>query len=156
MILGNDLGIELYKDIINAMPLAVIVCDIKGDFILWNDAAFSLFKRDLRESPQKSWVHDWGVYQMDTKTLYKDEEIPLARALRGEITLNAKLYLGKGIKEGGGIYVKVSGYPIFNKNGLIEAGIVVCEDITYEQIIVDTIIKKISELESYIKDNINA
>lgn len=152
MNLESKISIETYKKIIDKIPYGVIIADKEGKIIFWNEISYKTFKEDLIHSPLKHWVEDWGVYTADKKTKFKTEELPLVRALNGEIVTGEKLFIkNDGIKEG--TYIKVSAFPIYNMNNKdINSAVVIFEDITHEQALYDSVINKINELESYLKD----
>lgn len=147
----DDIDIETYRRVVDNLPHGIIVSDAEGKFIIWNEKALPMFPDGLFQSKQENWVEDFGVYQIDKITKYKTEELPMSKALKGVTTANEKMYIQHGEKEG--IFLKVSSYPIYNcEHDELEAGVVLIEDITQEQILYDNIINKINELENYLKD----
>ena len=74
MSLENNITCELYYKIINGMPHGVVVADKLGKFILWNKSAEPVFNGNTTESPKSDWVKDFGIYKVDKKELFKDEE----------------------------------------------------------------------------------
>jgi signal transduction histidine kinase len=146
----NNLPIELYHSVLNEMPYGIIVADITGKFILWNDNARPIVNDELAKSLQQNWVDDFGVFNIDKTTKYRTEDLPMSKALRGESSPGEKMYIKHaGLEEG--VYLKVSSYPIKKEDQII-AGVIIMEDITQEQILYDNIISKINELETYLKD----
>lgn len=151
MSLENKISLELYKAIIDGMPYGVLVANPNGEFILWNKLSYSLFKNDLAVSRQENWVHDWGVFEVDKKTMFKPDDVPLARALRGEVVTNVKIYIKNADKDKDGVFIKVNAYPIRSETGQLEAGIVIVEDITKEQLFYDKMIDTISEFQNSVE-----
>lgn len=147
---NNSMTPELYATVMADIPYTMIIANLEGKFIFWNKSAYKLFKKELKESEQDDWVDDWGVYNLDKTTKYATEDIPLSRALRGETVTAEKLYLHTAGRDG--LYIKVSAFPIFDEENKIKAGVVVCEDITTEQQLYESIIHKINDLESYLKE----
>ena len=148
----SRLSIELYAKVIDSMPCGFIVANNKGEFIVWNKAAYKLFKKELITSVQDNWVDDWGIYHTDKVTKFLTEEIPMSRALNGETVTGVKMYIC--VEEREGMYLKVSAYPVYNSGSEIEAAIVMIEDITVEQKIYDEVISTINQMAGYLK-NVN-
>jgi len=147
------MSMELYQSLISDMPIGIMVCNTRGEFILWNDEATKMFKSELRSSTKDKWAEDFGVFELDKTTQYKTEDIPMAKALRGEFVENEKLYIkNNGDKEG--IYIKVTSYPLLDLDAKIIAGVVLFEDVTQEQKWYEGIISKLSELEEFIRGSI--
>ena len=147
----SKLSVELYAKVIDSMPCGFIVANNKGEFIVWNEAAYKLFSKELITSVQDNWVEDWGIYHTDKITKFLTEEIPMSRALRGETVTNVKMYIYVEGREG--MYLKVSAYPVYKSNSEIEAAIVMLEDITTEQKIYDEVINTINQMAGYLTQN---
>ena len=148
----TDIPIGLHKAILNSIPYGILVANKDGKFIFWNEVTYKTFKKELINSEQQNWVDDWGVFSVDKKTKYQTEEVPLSRALRGEIVTGEKLCISTEGRPC--VFIKVSAFPIWTKEGEIEAGIVVFDDITKEQTMYDNILQKIGELENYLKNHL--
>lgn len=151
MKLGNKIPTNLYEHIVDSMPYGILVADTKGEFILWNKVSYAMFSENLRTSKQENWVSDWGVFEIDKVTPFKAEAVPLTRALKGETVEGVKMFI-KNSKSEKALFIKVNGYPLMDKHGKLEAGIVMVEDITKEQTMYDTIMTKFDEIQKYLKD----
>ncbi|MBC7426723.1 MAG: PAS domain-containing protein, partial [Bacteroidia bacterium] len=127
----NKLSVELYAKVIDSMVCGFIVANNKGEFIIWNEAAYKMFKKELITSVQDNWVEDWGIFHMDKTTKFLTEEIPMSRALKGETVKGVKMYISVEGREG--MFLKVSAYPVYTSESEIEAAIVMLEDITEEE-----------------------
>ena len=155
MSLENNITCELYYKILNGMPHGVVVADKHGKFILWNKSADPVFNSKTVESSKSNWIKDFGIYKVDKKELFKDEDIPMNRALRGESVNGEKMFV-KNTNVPNGIFLKISSYPIYEDNGVdIKAAVIIFDDITKEQILYEIVIKKINELENYLKNTLN-
>ena len=146
------LTLDLYYKIINVMPYGMIVADKNGKFILWNTKSFPIFNENLLNSTKENWVKDFGIYHIDKETLYKTEDLPMVKSLNGQSIIGEKMFVKhEGIPEG--TFLKVSSFPIMNDDGTgIQASVTVFDDITQQQLLYDSIIFKINELEKYLKD----
>lgn len=147
----DHIDVETYRKVVDHLPHGVIVANAEGKFIIWNEKALPMFPDGLFDSKQEDWVEDFGIYQIDKITKYETAELPMSKALKGIVTDNEKMYVQYGEKEG--VFLKVSSYPIYNcENTELEAGVILIEDVTQEQLLYDNIINKINELEIYLKD----
>jgi PAS domain-containing protein len=62
----------------------VIVADRDGRFVFWNAAAERIIGKGPLESPPAEWSSAYGLFLLDAVTPYPAEQLPLARAIRGE------------------------------------------------------------------------
>lgn len=72
---------------------AVMVTDETGNFTYTNAAAQQYSGMLRTEGMPDDWKSQLGIYRADGVTAYPPDEIPLARALRGENIENAELFL---------------------------------------------------------------
>jgi two-component system, sensor histidine kinase and response regulator len=75
---------RILRSVLDSMADGVIVADQKGAFTLWNPAAEQIVGVGPREVESKEWTEVYGCYQSDGVTPCPPEDIPLARAVRGE------------------------------------------------------------------------
>ncbi len=142
--------LQIYKKVIETMPYGIVVSNIDGKFIFYNNRASIVFNENLQKSLQENWVEDFGVFTVDRKEKYKTENLPMSKALKGQTVVGEKMYI-KHIGIPNGVYLKVSAFPIITEN-TIEAAVIIFDDITEEQIMYDSIISKINDLENYLRE----
>lgn len=147
------ISIELVQKLLNSMIYGVIIADKTGNFIYWNEPA-KLIMSSNSNSQQQEWIDDFGVYTTDKSRKYLTEELPMSKGLRGEISKGEKMFV-KNIDIPNGVYLKVNGFPIYNEDGIIDGAAIIFEDITEEQLMYDSVISKINELEIYLKEILN-
>ncbi|MEX2207439.1 MAG: ATP-binding protein [Myxococcota bacterium] len=120
---------ELLLSIVNTLGDGVVACDSSGRFILYTPAAREILGTDPSEGGPSSWPEHFQVFHDDGETLYRPEELPLVRALRGEATDGVELRMRR--RDGGDDrWVRVIGRPLVDASGWIWGGVVVCADIT--------------------------
>ncbi len=147
---GSKANVELYLKVLKAMPYGIIISDKSSNFVFWNDKASHIMHITAQAIKQQDWVKKFGVYDLDKTTMYKTEDLPMSKALRGEFIDSEKLYIkNENMEEG--IYIKVTAFPVLENDEII-AAVVMFDDITDEQTLYDSVIHKITELESYLKD----
>jgi len=79
--------------------------------------------------PAAEWSSTFGCLLPDMVTPCPPQEMPLARALRGEVVSDLELFIpGRGVP--GGAWLSVNGTPMRDARGRVEGGVVVLRDIT--------------------------
>lgn len=120
---------ELLQSILDSCSDAVIVADSSGAIILRNPVAV----HDNTANPvtvlDEKYSQLRGLYKNDRKTLFKTDELPLARALRGESANGLEMYICP--PDGGEPrWVLAAGGPLINKKDERRGGVVFLRDIT--------------------------
>jgi PAS domain S-box-containing protein len=123
---------ELLDLILRNISDGIVAADNNGAFLLFNPAAERILGRGPVQGGTGVWVEKYGVFRPDGSTPFRDEEVPLARALRGEATTEIEMILrNEGHPKG--ISIKVSGRPLQDEKGQIRGGVVIVRDITEEK-----------------------
>ncbi|WP_114784347.1 PAS domain-containing protein [Botryobacter ruber] len=115
--------------VIATMGEGVVVADKRGRFVLFNKKAEEILGMGLEEMSAAEWSKRYRIFKLDGKTLYPAEELPLAKALRGEATDDVELCI-KNSKFPHGKLISVSGRPIFDDEGKVAAGVVDFRDVS--------------------------
>jgi PAS domain S-box-containing protein len=117
------------QSVLNSMADGVVMADETGTYRVWNPAAEHI----LGSSPVKRTVGKWSetftILHPDKVTPYRSEEIPLARAIRGESVTGATLFLERR-NQPDGLWLDVSARPLRDEMGLVKGGVVVFRDIS--------------------------
>ena len=123
---------SLLDSILDNISDGVLVADAQGRLQLVNRAAQQMHGQDGTGAPSTQWNRRFGLYRLDRETLIPNEELALARAVRGEAVDQAELYLKPPTAEEG-IYLGVSGRPLRDDHGSLLGGVIVMRDITYQK-----------------------
>jgi two-component system, sensor histidine kinase and response regulator len=120
---------ELLQSILDSCNDAVIVANCSGVIILRNPVA----ARDNASAPtvvlNEKYPQLRGLYKKDGETLFKTEELPLARALRGESANGLEICMRQ--PDGGEPrWLLAAGGPLINPRGERQGGVVFLRDIT--------------------------
>ncbi len=107
----------------------VIVADREGRFVFWNAAAEGIIGKGPLASPAAEWSSVYGCYLPDTVTPYAAEQLPLARAVRGEHVREADVFI-RGPHAPEGTWISVNGGPLHDRKGEVIGGVVVFRDVT--------------------------
>ncbi|OJH38802.1 hypothetical protein BON30_21485 [Cystobacter ferrugineus] len=120
---------QLLHSILTNMGEGVVVADERGQFVLFNPAAEQVLGIGLTHAPLGQWSEHYGLYLHDQVTPYPSEELPLARAIRGEAVDRAELFMRHPTKPAG-TWLLVSARPIKDDQGTPRGGVVVVTDVT--------------------------
>jgi diguanylate cyclase (GGDEF)-like protein len=121
--------IRILESVLESMGDGVAVVDEHGTFVLINSAAKRIYGRGPTDGPMDRWSELYGVLRADGLTPYPADQLPLARALRGEATDQVELFF-RNIAHPDGIFVASTGRPLRDADGRIRGGIVVLRDIS--------------------------
>ncbi len=111
----------------------MIVADQNGKFLLWNPAAERMIGIGPQESLLKVRPALHGVFLPDKVTPCPAEQLPLARAIRGESTDACELFLRNRLVSDG-IWVSINARPLKDDQGTLQGGVAVIRNITrYKQ-----------------------
>jgi len=124
-----DLENENLNLVINSLSDGVIITDKDGNFKLFNPVAKDILGIGLQEVNPSEWTSIYGCYYPDKVTPYPSEQLPLARAIKGEVTNDELLFI-KNPERQNGVYITISACPLRDANGLINGGSVIFRDIT--------------------------
>ena len=120
---------DLLQSILNSCNDAVTVADRSGTIILRNPASLREIGDARVESLDSNYPRLVGLYKNEGDALFKTEELPLSRALRGETANGLEMYLrppnGAQPK-----WVLAAGGPLVNNRGERFGGVVFLRDIT--------------------------
>jgi PAS domain S-box-containing protein len=138
------------REIIDKIPEAIILTDVKGRIQHLNKEAQSLFG-DLGEvSELKIWPQEIGLYLDDGVTPYPEHKLPARLALQGKSKENEEMILRKD-GEAEGIWVSMSAQPLTREDGGVEGAISFIRDISYRKQIELSRQKHIQRTESLYK-----
>lgn len=115
--------------ILESLKDGVIVADSQGEILFTNTAAASVFGPKRSDIPISAWSTEHGFFLPTTNQPFPTDDLPLARAIRGESIDDVELQiLNQQVPNG--IQVSVRGGPILDGEGLVRGGVVVFRDIT--------------------------
>jgi PAS domain S-box-containing protein len=121
---------RILQSILDSMSDGVTVTNEKGEFIIFNPAAQRITGLGPRGTTAAEWVEHFGMHEADTKTkVTAPDDIPLARALRGEHTDDAEFFL-QHQQLATGAWVSVSARPLLDEEKRSRGAVVVFRDIT--------------------------
>lgn len=144
---------ELLELILNNIGDPVIAVDESGRLLLFNPAAIKLHGLDSARGK-------YGLFMPDKVTRYDQEDLPLARAIKGEEVRDLELFVRTPYHKEG-ITVSASAQPLRDKEGKLRGGAAVLRDITQRKQVEEALLSArdealaASELKSQFVSNIS-
>ena len=120
---------NILNSVLDSMGDGVVAADMDGKFIIWNKAAERMLGLGPSNRPTEEWSSHYGVFLPDRQTPYPSDQLPLARALRGEsVDLDEQFIRRPDIPNG--VWLSVTGRPLLDQNGMQRGGVVVFSEIS--------------------------
>lgn len=99
---------------------AVIIADANKKFVYWNDSARQLLASGPKDLGPEAWAEEFKIYYVDTNEHVRFDDLPMIKALRGEVYSDYKLMV-KNQSFPEGIILAVNGKPIMEKGKIVGA-----------------------------------
>jgi signal transduction histidine kinase/DNA-binding response OmpR family regulator len=121
------------KAMMESISDGVIVSDVTGRFIFWNSAAEPIRSSHGSEATalQDKWPSNYGLFLPDGVTRFPVQELPLARAMRGEIVENVDIFM-RHSEAPAGVRVSANARPLM-VGGQRRGGVVTFRDVSGER-----------------------
>ncbi|MBE9201789.1 MULTISPECIES: ATP-binding sensor histidine kinase [unclassified Nodularia (in: cyanobacteria)] len=119
---------EFLNAIIHNITDGIVVCDASSKLTLFNKATREFHGLPVESLAAEEWSQYFDLYQPDGETPLSTREIPLFRALQGEIVENAEMVIAP--KHGVTRILLASGQAIFDSEGNKVGAVVVMRDIS--------------------------
>ena len=121
------------QKVFDAIPLAIISVDYKGQIQYTNRAAKSLLGEPDRRLKLEEWPQKFGLYLDDGMVLFPEQKLPLVRALRGESVQEPEEIILRKEGEERGIWIAMSAELLRDENGNIDGAIALIRKINYRK-----------------------
>jgi len=122
----------ILMSILNSIADGVVVADENSRFVVWNPAADRLIGLGPMDKPIEAWPRTYGLFRADRTTPFPADELPLARAIRGETAADVPVFI-RNRSRPEGLLLSVTGTPLNDADGRIQGGVVVFRDVTAER-----------------------
>ncbi|WP_017720337.1 CHASE3 domain-containing protein [Kamptonema formosum] len=119
----------ILQSVLDSMGSGVAVADEKGQFLLFNPAGEQILGTGSTDAKLEEWSEQYGLFLPDGVTLYPPEQVPLARAMRGERVEDMEL-LSRTPQKPDGVWLLVNATPLKDETGATRGGVAVFQDIT--------------------------
>lgn len=144
---GEDQMITSQK-VFDALPLAIVSVDWKGQIQYLNKTARSLLGDPDRDIALEEWPQRFGLYLDDGMVPFPPQKLPLLRALRGEQLPEPEEIILRKQGNHQGIWISMSAELLRDENGNIDGAIAIIRDIDYRKQIELSREKQIKRIES--------
>jgi PAS domain S-box-containing protein len=121
----------MLQSVLDSMAEGLVAADEQGKFIIWNPAAARILGLGAANLPHQEWSTHYGLYLQDMITPFPADQLPLARAIRGEAS-SARIFVRNPELENG-IWIEVTGGPLKDKDGVVRGGVAAFRDITQKR-----------------------
>ena len=118
----------MLQSVLDSMAEGLVAADEQGKFLIWNRAAERIVGHGPADLPPQEWSEHYGNYLPDGVTLLPTEQLPLVRAIRGEVSTTEIFLRNPKVTEG--TWIEASGSPLKDKDGVVRGGVVAFRDIT--------------------------
>src|SRR5579871_111693 len=123
---------RILLSILRSMSAGVVVAHETGKFLLFNPEAERIFGIGPVDAPPKEWAERYGCYLADRVTPFPAEQLPLARAIRGEDVEETEIFV-RNAQKPDGIWLRVKAGPLRDETGAVRGGLSVIRDVTEQK-----------------------
>lgn len=126
----SEAALQVLQSILDSMGECVVVADQNGKFLLFNPPAEQLLHLDVNLTLTE-WMQSqhYPVCLADQVTPYPTSDFPLVRAIQGEATDGAEVFV-RSKAEVGGTWQSVTARSLTDRQGNLQGGVVVFHNIT--------------------------
>jgi PAS domain S-box-containing protein len=121
--------LETLGTVFDSLATGVVVCDREGTLRYFNREAEKILGTGLQGIAPRAWASAYGCFLPDQHTPYPADQLPLARAIRGEDVPDDLVFLRNQWRPAG-VWVSVSSRPFHNVEGAIRGAAAVFRDVT--------------------------
>ena len=120
--------VKLMQTIFDSLSEGVVATNSAGEFLVANPSAQELVGMEPVEGEPEEWSETYGTFYPNETTMVPSTELPLYKAMQGEITDDVKLVL-RNKNRPNGVFVSVSGRPLYDETGDLIGGVIALRDI---------------------------
>jgi PAS domain S-box-containing protein len=120
---------DVLRAVFQNLAVGVIICDLDGHVVFFSPEADRIFGVGAMHADLAMLFASCGCYRPDMVTLYPQEELPLARARRGEETLHELIFV-RNQQQPAGLWIDARGTPLRDVSGAVCGGVVVFSDVS--------------------------
>jgi PAS domain S-box-containing protein len=121
------------QKVFDAIPLAIVSVDWKGQIQYMNEAARSLLGEPDQQLKLEDWPRHFGLYLDDGVIPFPGQQLPLGRALRGENVPEQEEMILRKPGEEKGVWISMSAELLRDENGNVDGAIAIIRDVNYRK-----------------------
>ena len=125
--------VHLTDTIFNSMGDGVIAADGCGAFTIFNPSAESILGIGAINTTPDKWSDNYGFFFPDRTTPFPADELPLARALKGEASDEVEMFV-RNPEVPEGVFISVSGRQLQDGENTGRGGVIVFRDVTHRAV----------------------
>ncbi len=76
----------MLQSVLDSMAEGLVAADEQGKFVIWNPAAEKILGMGATDLPSQEWTEHYGLFLTDTVTPFPTDQLPMVRAIRGEVS----------------------------------------------------------------------
>ena len=137
---------RIFRSVYHSLTEGVIVADDKARFLLFNEVAERVIGIGSANVPLEDWPAHYGCYLPDRVTLYQPQDLPLARAVRGEDVPETEMFI-RNARVPDGVWISVRGGPLLDAKGKASGGVVAFRDVSIRKRAEEKLRASIKDLE---------
>lgn len=119
---------RILRSVLDSMGEGVVVCDEDGQLMLNNPAAEQMLGRNMFDVSDQE-TRTYRLYLPDTVTPYPEENLPIYRAIVGDLVDGEEVYVRDPSTERG-TYLNVTARPLRDESGRVRGSVAVLRDTT--------------------------
>jgi PAS domain S-box-containing protein len=119
---------RLLRSILDNMGEGLVVCDDQGNFTLWNPAATRILGQGPSAVPPAEWATHFGLMAGEGGPHVTAADLPLARALAGELVNEREIFVTP--PDDDGHWIAASARPMPDDAGKLHGALVVFRDVS--------------------------
>ncbi|MDZ4782541.1 MAG: PAS domain-containing protein [Planctomycetia bacterium] len=120
---------RVLQSILASIADGVCVCDIDGRFIVFNPAAARILGRGPISDQPDAWSEHYGLYLADAETPIPESQLPMVRALRGEVVVEEEIFVLHD-ELSAPVWLSVNAQPVRDSEGRITGAVAAFRDFT--------------------------
>ncbi|MDE0205219.1 MAG: PAS domain S-box protein [Candidatus Tectomicrobia bacterium] len=120
---------RLMQTVFDNMEEGVVVADKTGNFLLTNQRREEIVGLKMIASEPAEWPVTFGAFYLDEKTHFPTDQLPIVRAMRGEVTEDVEIFV-RNEQRPQGAYLRARGRPLLDQNQQVIAGVAIFSDVT--------------------------
>ena len=142
--------VELMQTIIDSLSEGVVATNLEGELLAANATALEIAgmspgNGDPEESCDEAYE---AFYPDDKETPIPATELPLYKAMQGETSNDVKLMF-RNQSRPEGVFVSISGRPLYNKTGDLMGGVIAMRDVTQLEHVTKQLEATVNELQTH-------
>jgi len=120
---------EAFRTIFQNVPWGIVVADQQGRLLFCNPAAEKILGVGLLEPPPDTCSSLAGWFLPDRRTLLSSDQLPMARAIRGEELTDEVFFVRTSSRESG-VWIRVDAWPLTGSDEALSGGVLMLHDFT--------------------------